>query len=240
MYVADRDFQFHYSGWLKDDPHKGANRSQSRPANGVLEELTDHDLLENLRRGDREAATLLYRRYAKRLRQLIRAKSSPELTRRLDADDILQSVFHAFFRGATEGCYEVPAGEELWPLLLVIALNKIRTQGSYHRAAKRDVRLTCGWDDANIVRQSTRQEGDESMPFLQLIADEALERMPPTQREIVEFRVAGYEVEEIAQRVGRSKRTVERILQTCRQQLGDMLAEVMPDGIAGPRCPEPC
>src|SRR6266404_7278835 len=192
------------------------------PGNGQLDEPTDHALLDNLRQGDREAATLLYRRYAKRLRQLIRAKSSPALARRLDADDILQSVFHAFFQGAAEGCYEVPAGEELWPLLLVIALNKIRTQGSYHRAAKRDVRLTHSWDDASVASL----EGEEPLPFLQLIAEEALERIPPTQREIVELRVAGYEVEEIAQKTGRSKRTVERILQSCRQQLGEMLAEV--------------
>ena len=115
-------------------------------------ELTDHDLLEKLRGGDCEAATLLYRRYAKRLRQLIRAKCSPALARRLDADDIMQSVFQVFFQGALGGCYDVPAGEELWPLLLVIALNKIRSQGTYHRAAKRDVRLDLwlgrrGWSE---------------------------------------------------------------------------------------------
>ena len=214
--------------------------AKSEPVDGQLDEPTDHDLLENLRQGDREAATLLYRRYAKRLRQLIRAKSSPALARRLDADDIMQSVFHAFFQGAAEGCYELPAGEELWPLLLVIALNKIRTQGSFHRAAKRDVRLTHSWDDARVARQAVLLEGEEPLPFLQLIAEEALERMPPTQREIVELRVAGYEVEEIAQRTGRSKRTVERILQSCRQQLGEMLAEVTPDGISGSRCLEPC
>jgi RNA polymerase sigma-70 factor (ECF subfamily) len=197
----------------------------------VLAERPDHELLESLRHGDRDAATLLYRRYAKRLRQLIRAKCSSELARRVDAEDIMQSVFHAFFRGARGGCYEVPAGEELWPLLLVIALNKIRTQGTYHRAAKRDVRLTQGLDDADALRSAvSRLEADEPVPFLNLIAEETLERMPPSQREIVELRVAGYEVEEIAEKVGRSKRTVERLLQACRQQLSVMLAEVDSNG----------
>jgi RNA polymerase sigma factor (sigma-70 family) len=207
----------------------------------ALFEQSDRDLLENLRLGDRDAATALFRRYAKRLRQLIKAKCSPALARRLDADDIMQSVFSAFFRGASDGCYEVPDGEELWPLLLVIALNKIRTQGLFHRAAKRDVRLTCGWDDANGLKHALGQlEVDEPLPFLKLVAEEALERMPPTQREIVEYRVAGYEVEEIAHRVGRSKRTVERILQSCRQQLGEMLAQVEPDGVSLSGCLESC
>ena len=205
----------------------------SGPSTFVLTEPSDQALLDKLRQGDRDAATVLYRRYAKRLRHLIRAKCSAELARRVDAEDIMQSVFHAFFRGARGGCYEVPAGEELWPLLLVIALNKIRTQGTFHRAAKRDVRITCGLDDAKSLQQAVASlEADEPMPFLHLIAEETLERMPPSQREVVELRVAGYEVEEIAAKVGRSKRTVERLLQTCRQQLSAMLAEVDPDAIA--------
>ena len=115
-----------------------------------------------------------------------------------------------------------------------MALNKIRTQGSFHRAAKRDVRMTCGWEDADAVDSAlTSLEQNEPLPFLKLVAQEALERMPPAQRDIVELRVAGYEVEEIARQTGRSKRTVERILQTCRTQLSEMLAEVDADGVRG-------
>jgi RNA polymerase sigma-70 factor, ECF subfamily len=210
-----------------------ADLGQPSARSSGVTEPPDHSLLEALREGDRDAATLLYRRYAKRLRQLIRAKCSPQLARRVDAEDIMQSVFYAFFRGASGGCYAVPAGEELWPLLLVIALNKIRTQGSFHRAAKRDVRVTLGLDDTDALHQAINQlEVDEPLPFLNMIARETLERMPLSQREIVELRVAGYEVEEIALKVGRSKRTVERLLQACRHELSAMLAEVESDGTA--------
>lgn len=193
-------------------------------------EFSDHALLLALRDGDRDAAGALYGRYAKRLRQLIRARCSPQLASRVDAEDIMQSVFYAFFRGARGGCYEVPAGEELWPLLLVIALNKIRTQGTFHRAAKRDVRVTRALDDSDALKRAVeRLEVNEPLPFLNLIAQETLERMPRTQREIIELRVAGYEVEEIAAKVGRSKRTVERLLQACRRDLTAMAAEVGTD-----------
>src|SRR5262249_3618200 len=105
---------------------------------------SDRSLLERLRQGSEGAAELLYARYAQRLRDLARAQCSPDLARRVEVDDIVQSVFGSFFRGASQGYYSLPAGEELWKLFLVISLNKIRAKGAYHRAAKRDARRTIG------------------------------------------------------------------------------------------------
>src|SRR3954470_24029280 len=90
---------------------------------------SDGSLLRRLRVGSEDAATALYLRYASRLRHLTAANTSPQLARRVDADDIVQSVFRAFFDGAGQGLYDVPAGEDLWKLLVVIALNKIRSAG---------------------------------------------------------------------------------------------------------------
>src|SRR5258708_14010533 len=88
----------------------------------VVAEPTDADLLEGLRIGDQVAATTLFHRYAKRLQQLIRAKCSSTLARRLDADDIMQSGFYAFFQGPTDACIQVPPGAELGPPLRCTAL----------------------------------------------------------------------------------------------------------------------
>src|SRR5262249_38717285 len=107
---------------------------------------SDHSLLRRLRTGDQDAATQLYLRYAQRLQLLAPAECSAELARRVDMEDIVQSVFCSFFRGVSDGYYDIPAGEELWKLLLVIALNKIRAKGAFHRAARRDVRQTVGGD----------------------------------------------------------------------------------------------
>ena len=46
--------------------------------------------------------------------------------------------------------------------------------------------------------------------------------MPTPHRQIIELRIESYEVAEIAEKVGRSKRTVERLLQECRKQLGSL------------------
>ena len=99
---------------------------------------SDRSLLVRLRKGEQDAATALYLRYAQRLRALVRARCSSQLARRLEPDDIVQSVFRRFFRRVLQGDYDVPPGEELWGLLLVIALNKIRAWGNFHRAARRD------------------------------------------------------------------------------------------------------
>ena len=185
---------------------------------------SDRSLLRRLRGGSEDAATQLYRRYAHRLRALARANTSAHLARRVDAEDIVQSVFRIFFAAATQGLYDVPAGEDLWKLLLVIALNKIRAEGVFHQAAKRDVRATA--ELSRIDPAAEPDDGDDfATSFLRLVVKDTLERMPPLERQALELRMEGYEVAEIADRVGRSKRTVERCLQQARTRLKSLLDE---------------
>lgn len=183
------------------------------------EALSDRTLLRRFRRGQDDAPTLLYLRYAGRLRALAAAQRSPALAARVDPDDIVQSVFRTFFRRAALGQYDVPEGEEIWKLLLVIALHKIRDLGDYHRAARRDVRQTAAgsaYDHALAVEPGP---DSEALLILSIVIDEVLEGLPANHRPIVELRIAGHEVAEIAAEVRRSKRTVERVLQEFRQRL---------------------
>jgi RNA polymerase sigma-70 factor (ECF subfamily) len=182
---------------------------------------SDHSLLRRFRRGSQDAATELYLRYAHRLRALVRAHCSAALARRLDADDIVQSVFRRFFSRVSQGDYDVPPGEELWGLFLVIALNKIRAEEAYHRAGKRDVRVTVEEPPKEIAGP---HGGDEAaFAVLQMTIDDALGRMPELLRTMVEMRIQGHEVTDIAAATGRSKRTVERSLQDIRNQLRALL-----------------
>ena len=192
---------------------------------GGDKEASDASLLRRLRLGSEDAATQLYLRYAQRLHALARARSSPELARRVDAEELVQSIFGSFFRGASSGFYEVPEGEELWKLFLVIALNKIRAKGNFHRAAKRDVRLTAGGEFAKAVEDVPEEQDSAALSLLKLTVEEAMERLPDQHREMVALRVEGWEVVEIAEKTGRSKRTVERILQDARKRLAHLLEE---------------
>ena len=50
-----------------------------------------------------------------------------------------------------------------------------------------------------------------------------LRELPEAHRRIIEMRIEGHEVNEIATAVQRSKRSVERVLQDFRQRLGSLI-----------------
>ncbi len=204
---------------MTDGPPAGPDGAAPLPS--------DRSLLRRLRGGSQDAATQLYYKYAKRLRALARASTSAHLARRVDADDIVQSVFRTFFRAACKGLYDVPAGDDLWNLLLVIALNKIRAAGIHHSAAKRDVRATAELDRMDEAAEIDPQDEPEQQ-FLRLVVRDTLALLTEPERRAIELRMEGYDVAEISDLVGRSKRTVERTLQQARTKLRGLLDEDMP------------
>lgn len=186
-------------------------------------EPTDRSLLARVRDGSQDAATLLYRRYAQRLRDLAKAQCSADLARVVEPDDIVQSVFGSFFRAASQGVYQLPAGEELWKLFLVIALNKIRARARYHGAARRDQTRTVAGTTFDLTLESVAGADFAAETLLQLTVEEALDRLPPNHRQAIRLRIEGFDVAEIAQRIGRSLRSTERLLQESRQRLAVLL-----------------
>jgi RNA polymerase sigma-70 factor (ECF subfamily) len=198
------------------------DHSEAVPARAAL---SDRSLLRRFRGGEADAATELYLRYAGRLRALATGECAADLAPRVDADDIVQSVFRTFFRRASQGQYDVPDGEDLWKLFLVIALHKIRSTATYHRAAKRDVRVTAtGLPDAAAGLRLAAPD-ETALTTLRLVIDELLDALPPSMRVIVELRVEGHEVDEIARRTQRSRRSVERALQEFRTRLSPLIRE---------------
>lgn len=211
--------------WRKDAPPStpAIQKELPEPAAAGIPEPgaapSDHTLLALLRGGDQEGATQLHARYVHRLRALVRANCSSKLAARLDADDVVQSVFRSFFRGAGAGVYDVPAGQDLWRLLLTIALNKVRAQGVFHHAAKRDVRQTCSLSLTDSALEPSAPQDELAEMFLHMFLEEALARLPEQHRAMMELRLQGHNVAVIARQSGRSKRTVERVLQQALAQL---------------------
>jgi RNA polymerase sigma-70 factor (ECF subfamily) len=192
------------------------------------EGASDGSLLRRFQGGQHDASTELYLRYAERLHALVVKQSSKDLARRVDAEEIVQSVFRTFFRRAARGDYTVPDGEEMWKLLLVIALNKVRTAGDYHRASKRDVRQTKGGEAFEYAIESKQCRDEGALTVLRIVIEELLEGMPAANRRMIELRIEGYEVAEITEQVQRSKRTVERVLQGFRNRLEALIHEDHP------------
>jgi RNA polymerase sigma-70 factor (ECF subfamily) len=178
---------------------------------------TDWTLLRYFREGSEEAAERLYRRYVHRLAALVRSHCSADLASRVDVEDILQSVFRTFFEGAREGRYEVPDGDDLWKLLLVLTINKMHNLRDFHFAARRDVRRTL----AGLEQDELASPSEQSL--VQLAVRDALEELPERYQQIVELRIEGHEIADIALRAGRSRRTVERVLHEVRERLRSLV-----------------
>jgi RNA polymerase sigma-70 factor (ECF subfamily) len=189
------------------------------------EGVSDRSLLRRFQSGQADASTALYLRYAQRLLALAEAQSAPDLARRVEPEEIVQSVFRTFFRRASEGHYAVPDGEEIWKLLLVIALNKVRTAGAFHRAAKRDVRRSKGGEAFERAVEAGSGRDEAALTVLRLVVEELLEGVPAPHRRMIELRIEGFEVSEIAGQVQRSKRSVERVLQDFRTRLDAQIRE---------------
>jgi RNA polymerase sigma factor (sigma-70 family) len=186
------------------------------------------DLLRRWQTGDQSAAEALFRRYFARLHGLVRARLSDKMAARLDADDVVQSAFRSFFTGARDGRYVLKHSGDLWRLLAAITMNKMRHAERRHAAGKRCV-------DLEQLPLPLRAELDEDLVWMAhdptpeeaaILADEVqslLRPLAPEQRRIVELRLQGYTLEEIAVEVRRSQRTVRRTMELVRERLQERM-----------------
>jgi len=201
------------------------HQDRSIRPDSAIPALSDGTLLRRFQSGEDDAATAIYLRYAKRLQRLAASQTGVELAVRLDPEDVVQSVFRTFFRRAAEGHYEIPDGEELWKLFLVIALNKIRSLGQYHRAAKRDLKNTKNFSNIEPYVASNDSPDEQAYNVLRMTIDDVLKDLSESQREIIMLRIEGNHVNTIAETVGRAKRSVERVLQSFRETLSEQLED---------------
>ena len=208
-----------------DAPSRSDQRQPGASPLSPAASSTDNSLVGRYRRGDQSAATQLYFRYARRLTALVRRRCSADLARAAGVEDIVQSVFKTLFHRIGQGYYDIPDGDELWKLLLVITLNKIRAKATYVHAVKRDARRTT---DAAMARQRIETVDcvrTSETDHADLVLTEILERLPSEHRFILRLRIDGYTVEEIGATTGRSRRSIERILQETRAKLRGLLQE---------------
>lgn len=201
----------------------------------AMQDSSDKSLLRRVKSGEEDAATELYLRYAQRLIQLARTQTPADVAVRIDPEDVVQSVFRTFFRRAAGGSYDIPEGEHLWKLLLVISLHKVRSICSFHRADKRDVSNTV---PLNPIQSSSARTQDSAYAILDMTIRELLADQPAIYTTVISLRIEGNDVAEIAKTTKRSKRTVERVLQQFRQKLASVIQDACPEVGRDERSPD--
>lgn len=189
-----------------------------------MDDVTSAELVARWRQGDQEAATALFQRYFVQLRGLARRLLSAKFAARLDAEDVLQSVYRSFFAGVREDRYVLERSGDLWRLLASITLHKVRHQVARHTAAKRSVRREqtatedagrTGPDPAVLAREPSPAEAVAVVEELECV----LRDLSPLHRGMVEWRLQGYSVPEIAAHADRSERLVRLVLEQVRTRL---------------------
>ena len=186
------------------------------------------NLVARWRQGDQQAAAELFRRYVSRLTALARSRLPAQLARRVDPEDIVQSVYRSFFANAREDRYEFARGGDLWRLLVAITLDKLQDHVKWNTRAKRAVGRdqNFGHDDSLFEMHALAREPSplEALALAEQI-ERAMRALKPLQRRMFELRLQGHNLEEIAVATQRSQRTVIRVLEEIKKQLSHWLDE---------------
>jgi len=179
-------------------------------------EAPSADLMARWRDGDEAAAEEMVRRYAERLCALARSRLSARLARHVDPEDVVQSAYRSFFAAARAGRYDLRRSGDLWRLLAAITLHKLRRQAERHAAGKRAAAERPALPDDELL---AREPTPEAAAALVDTVEQLLRGLGPTQRRMVELRLQGCGLDEIAAELGRSERTVRRLLDLVRERL---------------------
>lgn len=178
--------------------------------------LSESGLAARLCQGDAAAAREVVETFGRPLIALA-SRNLDALTRaRVDPEEVVQSALGSFFRVLGHGELEPGGWAELWALLVVITRRKCRHQRRYWRADRRRIdRVDCGDPDAI----ASLVPGPVEVACLTELVEGLLASLPPPERSIVELSLEGLETREIAHRLGRSERTVQRVRQAVRDGL---------------------
>lgn len=203
---------------------------KSREKRPAMDSPESDDLLARAGSGDELAAAQLYNRYVDRLIHLARKRLSPQLARRTDPEDVVQSAFRSFFRHVRAGHYATQDGRDLWKLLAAITVGKILHAVRRHTAGKRSVyaEQSSAGDLAphivapeSIAHDPTPEEAAVLVEETQL----AMRPLSALQRHVLQLRLQGYSFEETAAAAGCSERTVRRVMKLVKARLEGRLFE---------------
>jgi RNA polymerase sigma factor (sigma-70 family) len=190
------------------------------------------ELLRRIQSQDSAAAYELFHRYVDRLLALVRVRLCTKLVRRIDPEDVVQSAYRSFFSGAEDGRFELQNSGDLWRLLAAITLNKLHRQVDHHQAGRRTIAAEQSVLSTDSCLQSVSFDALANEPSPEqaaILIDEVqflMTDLNDDQREMLEMRLQGFALSEIAERKDCSERTVRRMLEKVKSRLEQRLSQL--------------
>jgi RNA polymerase sigma factor (sigma-70 family) len=192
--------------------------AQIRNQEGLVMATADaefHALMARLRQGDPDAAATLLQQYGDEVRDTVRRHLAHEARRVLDSADVVQSVWREFFT------HDLPTRdfaneEELRHYLRCLSRFKaLDANRRYLGSQRRNLHRECSLDGLSAEDRQRLLDPSPS-PAEAVEAQDALEAviasLPPRYGQVIILLSEGYTHVEIAERIGRTERTVERIV----------------------------
>jgi RNA polymerase sigma-70 factor (ECF subfamily) len=181
------------------------------------------DLMARLRAGDGDAAAQLFHRFTHRLIGLARSRLEGPIRRKVDPEDVLQSVYRSFFRRHAQGEFNLDGWDSLWGLLAVITLRKCGRWQEHFRTARRNLKAEENPSDPAAGGVPSEALADEPTPaeaaMLTETVEELLAGLQERDRAIVTLALQGYSAVEISAQLGLIERTVYRVLERVKKRL---------------------
>lgn len=181
--------------------------------------------LRAIEKGDHDAARHLWDRFSPELHQVAKRRMRRLRNRDIvDEEDIVLNAFASFCLSAREGKYQsVENRSELLGLLIVITLRKAGQRVQHATAAKRGQGQLADQDARKQAAGSGLQllASDSPNPEEKLLlAEEAealLDKLPSEElRSVAIMRLSGHTNDEIADALGYTRRTIQRMLSVIR------------------------
>ncbi len=180
--------------------------------------------LGRLRTGDPVAAQQLWERYFSRLVQLARQRIQGAAGRAADEEDVALSAFDSFCRGVEQGRWpQLQDRDNLWRILVVITARKAKHLLRDERRQKRGRAATPhspAEDDTAAVDLDLLLSREPSPAFAAEVADECRRLLhslgDPELEAVALWKMEGYTVDEIAQKLECVPRSVKRKLRLIR------------------------
>jgi RNA polymerase sigma-70 factor (ECF subfamily) len=183
------------------------------------------DLMTRVRTGDQDATTEVFNRFAHRLLALAHSHLNGQLRRKVDPDDVVQSVFRSFFTRLADDRWDLTSWDSLWGLLAQITVRKCIHKAEFYQAGVRDIRKEVATQPDNADSSAPGLEPPAADPTPSAVAMLAetvqylLRGLEERDRRIVELSLQGYTAPEIGNTVGCTERTVYRVLERVRKHL---------------------
>jgi RNA polymerase sigma-70 factor (ECF subfamily) len=174
-------------------------------------------LLENLAKGESEAAERVFRDYEPFLRAMVRKRLTPMLRAKFDSMDVVQSVWADVLEGYRNEGWKFNDQSHLRAFLARVTYNHFATLCRRNRAALEHEHVVGQdeWPGEPAVRQprpSQVAQADELWTTL-------MDLCPPAHRQVLELKGQGVPLVEIAERTGFHESSVRRILYDLAKRL---------------------